>query len=275
MSEILKCAPSHPVMFNGIFDDGEIMADFLNSTGLFSISDPNSLLFTKQSLEEGIDLKTPLMDLVITIPPHTLLNVEMQNRKPNAYDINYRLGYYLSKLIGRSLEKGSGYQSKECAVFAVLNFTLYNDERYLRTFLFTDEENHKIPYFKIIVLELTKISFCDKNKLKKWMSFFNTLEPLKLIGDDTMNKETDKAFTKAIRRAIELNASDELAHLLDNYEKIEREIASQFDEGFYEGKAQGLEEGRTLIAKNLKEMGLSISEISQATGLSEEVIEKL
>lgn len=28
-----------------------------------------------------------------------------------------------------------------------------------------------IPYFKIIALELTKISYCDKNKLKKWMEF--------------------------------------------------------------------------------------------------------
>ena len=266
MKTILKAPPSHPVMFNGIFDDGEIMSSFLNSTGLFSIEDPNTLSFLKQSFEEGIDVLTPVMDLRVAIGKSSILDVEMQNRKPH-YDMNFRLGYYLSKLIGKSQVKGKKYESKECVVIAVLNFTMYDDDKYLRTFMFKDEWDITIPYFKIIALELTKISYCDKNKLKKWMEFLNSKEPQNLIGDDTLDYTMDKAFEKAIKRAIELNADDKLAQLLDSYEKLERENAS-----FYEA---GKIEERFEIARKLKCMGISVEQIVLGTGLTAQEVEKL
>ena len=41
------------------------------------------------------------------------------------------------------------------------------------------------------------------------------------------------------------------------------------------GMAEGKEEGITMVAHNLKSMGMSLAAIEKATGLSPEVIEKL
>ena len=46
-------------------------------------------------------------------------------------------------------------------------------------------------------------------------------------------------------------------------------------EGLAQGRAEGINEGIMLIAKNLKTMGLSVADIIKATGLSEDDIGKL
>ena len=46
-------------------------------------------------------------------------------------------------------------------------------------------------------------------------------------------------------------------------------------EGKAEGRAEGLAEGKAEVAVKLKAMGLSVSEITEATGLSPEQVEAL
>ena len=46
-------------------------------------------------------------------------------------------------------------------------------------------------------------------------------------------------------------------------------------EGFAEGKAKGKAEGKAEVAQNLLAMGMSVADISKATGLSEEEIQAL
>ena len=46
-------------------------------------------------------------------------------------------------------------------------------------------------------------------------------------------------------------------------------------ESLAQGRAEGINEGIMLIAKNLKTMGLSVADIIKATGLSEDDIAKL
>lgn len=47
------------------------------------------------------------------------------------------------------------------------------------------------------------------------------------------------------------------------------------EEGIEQGLKQGLERGREEIARNLKNMGLPVEQIIQASGLLPEVVEKL
>lgn len=47
------------------------------------------------------------------------------------------------------------------------------------------------------------------------------------------------------------------------------------EKGLAQGRAEGINEGIMLIAKNLKTMGLSVADIIKATGLSEDDIAKL
>ena len=46
-------------------------------------------------------------------------------------------------------------------------------------------------------------------------------------------------------------------------------------EGMAQGKAEGMAEGKEEIARNLKQMGMDVQTIVQATGLDQEVIDKL
>ena len=61
--------------------------------------------------------------------------------------------------------------------------------------------------------------------------------------------------------------------------KAYRDIKNSIDTARREGRVEGREEGRVeekiAIARNLKSMGMSISDISKATGLQEEEIKAL
>ena len=47
------------------------------------------------------------------------------------------------------------------------------------------------------------------------------------------------------------------------------------EEGFEKGMAKGIEKGISLIVKNMKSLGFPVSEISKATGMTEEDINSL
>ena len=61
----------------------------------------------------------------------------------------------------------------------------------------------------------------------------------------------------------------------DNLCVYEDAVESGFKKGMEKGMAEGKEEGITMVAHNLKSMGMSLAAIEKATGLSPEVIEKL
>ena len=60
---------------------------------------------------------------------------------------------------------------------------------------------------------------------------------------------------------------------------MEQGHAKGLEEGLEQGHAKGLEEGRTeekmKMAKNLKSLGVNVKTIMQASGLTEEQIERL
>ena len=57
--------------------------------------------------------------------------------------------------------------------------------------------------------------------------------------------------------------------------KAYRDIKNSIDTARKEGRVEGRLEEKIAIARNLKSMGMSISDISKATGLSEEGIDSI
>ena len=47
------------------------------------------------------------------------------------------------------------------------------------------------------------------------------------------------------------------------------------EQGIQQGKAEGLEQGKIIIARNMKSKGIGLDVIAEVTGLSVEDIEKL
>ena len=95
----------------------------------------------------------------------------------------------------------------------------------------------------------------------------------------------DTAVEEATKRAIEEGLAKGMAEGLEKgmAEGLEKGMAEGIEIGIAEGRAEGLVEGiekgreaerRETVAK-LKALGITLAIISQATGLSEEEIEKL
>ena len=93
----------------------------------------------------------------------------------------------------------------------------------------------------------------------------------------------DKVFDRLFKEAeIATSIPEELREYEDSL-KAYRDIKNSIDTARREGEAKGRVEGRVegekrkaiAIARNLKSMGMSISDISKATGLQEEEIKAL
>ena len=62
---------------------------------------------------------------------------------------------------------------------------------------------------------------------------------------------------------------------LKTYRDLKNSLDTAEEKGREEGRVEGRVEEKIAIARNLKSMGMSISDISKATGLQEEEIKEL
>jgi predicted transposase/invertase (TIGR01784 family) len=137
-------------------------------------------------------------------------------------------------------------------------------------------QNGKIFYDKLtyIYLEMPNFKQAEgelKTRLDKWLYFIKHLEDFQTIP--TIFK--DEIFTQAFEKA-------ELAKFgqadLEKYEmnlKIYRDYKNTVDTAFEDGKLEGKLEGKIEIAVKMKQKGVSLKDISEITGLSENEINRL
>ena len=216
-NNIIKGPISHPVVFNAFFSDKKLLSSFLNATDLFNV-DEESITILKNTIEGGVDFKTSNFDVLFELfNDKTIVDMEMQNNKPK-YDMKLRLTYYLAKIMARSLSVGEEYKENYSIVFAILNYTAFNDDEYMRVFELDDKHGNRIPYTKIIVLELTKKDNCDKKELKKWLDVFNQND-LSQIKEEGIMSEVKKKLSQ-------FNSDYILQAQLDAYEIRQKDLAT-------------------------------------------------
>ena len=89
----------------------------------------------------------------------------------------------------------------------------------------------------------------------------------------------DKVFDRLFKEAeIATFTPEELREYEDSlkaYRDIKNSIDTARKEGRVEGRVEGEKRKAIAIARNLKSMGMSISDVSKATGLQEEEIKEL
>ena len=207
--------------------------------------------------------------------------VELQKAKQNYF--KERTIYYSTFPIREQAEKGEWkgptprYNLKAIYCVGILDFTFddYENEPEKSEVVHTiklKNQNGKIFYDKLTYIYLEMPNFKQteadvETRLDKWLYFIKHLEDFQTIP--TIFK--DEVFTQAFEKA-------ELAKYgqaeLDNYEnslKAYRDLKGVIDTAFDEGKI----EGKIEVAKKMKLKGLSSSDISDLTGLSESEIDKL
>lgn len=229
-------------------------------------------------------------------------------------DFLQRALFNTSKAFIRPLEKGEAYDElRQVYTISIINdiaFHNLKDEFYHR-YVPTNVEHpeYTIKGYEMIFIELPKFrpsSVLDRKMMVLWLRFLTEINeqtkmvPVELTEDRFLSKAIgiveESAYTDAQRMAYD-KFWDEISswrtltkgyfrqghaegHAEGRAEGRAEGLAEGRAEGIAEGRAEGLAEGARQnsisTAKSLKAMGLlSLSQISDATGLTVEEIEKL
>jgi predicted transposase/invertase (TIGR01784 family) len=213
------------------------------------------------------------------------VNVEM-GLNPEAYE-PVRLEFHAGKLFtGQEIRgKDKTYDDlKQAYQVAILaNERFFGDDIPLHTFEYYDPE-HKVPLngrSRIITLELSKLGKVVEKPVKDmtspelWGVFFQYLQDKS--KRDIINEilELEEGIAMASEVLMTISRDDvERARLMSEL-KYELDTQSRLVNAERKGLAKGHAEGKLEIARNLKKMGLSVSQIAEGTGLATETIEQL
>ena len=206
-----------------------------------------------------------------------LINIEMQVSRDQ--HMVARTLYYWAKLFSGQLIVGDDYeQLRKTITINILNFRLFDDDSYWSKCCLSDKETMKqlTDLLEIQFLELNKMRKLDENSpITFWVEFFK--DPY---------SETCKELYKIVpelkeaKDILEMAKADpEKRKLMQDREDAARNYANDISQAKKEGEKIGLEKGeknaKVETAKNLLKIGLTVDQISQATGLSIEDVSNL
>ena len=227
--------------------------------------------------------KRGLLDIKAEINDGTILDIEMQME--NERNTEERATEYIGKMISEQLQVGDNYKTlkKSIVIFiANYNFLKRNSYHNIGRMKFEEtledeyvnmgyEKEEKIAskYIEFHYIELPKFkkrSPLKFTKLDQWMCIF------------TQNKEgimLAEKENKEIKRAI--NTLDFLSKDPKERERHNSIVMAEYNrlvsqQNFFE---DGKKEEKIQIAKKLLKMNMPISQIIEATELTEEEIEKI
>jgi predicted transposase/invertase (TIGR01784 family) len=253
-----------------------LLIDFLNAL-LPEASKIIDLTFknTEQLGQSDIDRKA-IYDIYCENENGEKFIVELQKAKQNYF--KERTIYYSTFPIREQAEKGEwNYNLKSVYCIGILDFTFddYESEpekSEVVHIIKLKNQNGKTFYDKLTYIYLEMPNFKQSeselnSRLDKWLFFIKHLEDFQTIPTIF----ADEIFTQAFEKA-------ELAKFgqaeLDSYEnslRVYRDLKGVIDTAYDEGKT----EGKTEVAKAMKQKGFSQKDISDLTGLAESEIDSL
>lgn len=242
-------------------------------------------ILDSESNKESEDDKFNRVDVLVENSKGELVIIEVQNSKE--YDYFHRMLYGTSKAITEHIKEGQPYaEVKKVISITIAYFDLGQGKDYVyrgtTTFkgihkndtltladkqmeLYRKNNIHEI-FPEYYVIKVGKFSNRVNDKLDEWIYFFKNAE----IKTDF----SAKGLKEASERLDEMKLNEKDAKEYKKYLKNLRDLAS--DQHTKMADAQDLiKKGKIEVAQNLKTMGLSNLDIKQATGLSDEEIEKL
>ncbi len=208
--------------------------------------------------------------------------------------IRDRVLYYSTFPIVHQAKKGTGWQFELIPIYciAILNFAIDEGEEYLRRVQLMDTESKTVFYEKLtyVYIELPKF---DKEpgelaeEVDKWVYLLKYMPELQDIPAELASAPFGHAFEIAKEAALSprerimyevslKSARDAYAEIMSARQKGREEGR---EEGLEEGREEGLAEGRRqqaqAMAQAMLARGLTLSVITEVTGLSETEIKQL
>ncbi|MDM5281036.1 Rpn family recombination-promoting nuclease/putative transposase [Paenibacillus silvae] len=283
MTELLD--PRVDFVFKRIFgseQNKDVLLAFLNSTFIETGEAPLTeiTVINTYTDKDSPEDKQSILDIKAKTVEGKLINIEMQLFNP--YHMEKRTLFYWSEMYFHQIKKGENYNLlKKCVTINILNYSCLDNERYHNVFHLREDHTgiSLTDDIEIHVMELTKLEQhavpLEQGGLVNWLLF--------LKGIDTSNWEVLAMNEPMLKKAMDTleflshDAATRMAYdarmkaLSDEKSMIEGARA----EGLREGKMEGLREGKEEMARELLALGVDMSAIVKASGLSEEEIRKL
>ena len=268
--------PKNDFVFKRIFgseENKDILLAFLNRTFTEAGESPLTeiILMNPYTDKDSPRDKQSIFDIQAKTVDGQLINVEMQLF--NKYDNEKRTLFYWSKQYSDQLEEGQSYKKlRKCVTINILNFTILPNDRYHSVFHLREDQSGItfIDDIEIHIMELSKLNqqnIPDEGGLLNWLLF--------LKSEDTKNWEVLKVNEPTLGKAMTaLEFLSQDAEARRQYEM--RQKALHDEASMIEGaRTEGETKGKLEIAQNLIQMGMDISKVAQATGLSVQELKKL
>ena len=260
--------------FKRIFGDKVLLIDFLNSLfeGERVITDLSYLNTERIGFHK--EQRKSVYDLYCNTDTGEHIIIEMQNRWQEHF--RDRALYYLSKSIVNQGVKETGWDYKLTAVYGVffVNFLLDKEptEHFCKDVMLIDKHTGKVfnSKFRQIYIELPRFlkrkEDCE-NFFEYWI--YNLINMNKM--DEISFKDKQEILARLEKVASQANLSPEDRARYEEEWKRYNDYFNTLESAHKQGEIE--EKLRT--ACSLKNLGVDVKIISQATGLSIEEIEKL
>jgi predicted transposase/invertase (TIGR01784 family) len=218
--------------------------------------------------------KLSKLDVRAMFEGDTKVGIEVQLK--NEYNKDKRSLRYWALDYSRGITEGQDYvELPGVIVVNILGFAHIPLEDFHTSFHIY-EDRHK-EYMLTDVLEMHFIEMVKWRKLKekdlndplhRWMVYFDEQSPPEMIEEVV---KMDTAIRLAEDKIVMIMRDPALLHAYDMFEltRIDYKL------GMQGARQEGKKEGKIETAKNLKDMGIAIEQITRATGLTADEIGKL
>ena len=308
MKNVKTLSPKLDVVFQALF--GEVGNESITKGFLETILERkiDSIDLSRNPIlrREFKDEKLGVLDIIAKLDENEICNIELQivDKK----NIIERILYYWSRLYSRQIKSGEDYKILQKAiVILITDFKIENLEEldyHSRWKIMEDKQGKKIiltQKLEIDIIELPKIIGKEKEQdnLLDWLYFLENPKSERV----TKKMKENENLKEAVKKLDNLSEDEKMQRIADLrqkaimdekaiYEKgleigIEKGIQRGMEKGMEEGIQRGIEKGiekgimegsqkeKIEIAKKMLELKIDKKTIAEATGLTEQEIEKI
>ena len=267
--------PSVDFCFQELLEDKEILRGFCGAILCVPPEEIEDItLLPKQLRKKYPEEKYGILDVHVWLNNGERMNIEMQSI---SYDYwQERSLFYLAKMYTDQIHEGEDYDNlKKCIHVGILDFTLFNHDRYYSRFHIWEDTSHELytDKLEIHILELPKLAKYEypQTELLRWAKFFGA----KSREEIRMLAEQDKYIDKAYRRLEEMSADEQKRWEYEMRQKVIRDQRHMLASGRREGEKIGEERGKLEMARKMLKDKMSIEKVAEYSGLPLEEIQKL
>jgi predicted transposase/invertase (TIGR01784 family) len=258
----------------------DLLLDFLNELLKEEQGQIISLTYLKNENLGATDLdRKAIFDIYCENERGEKFIVELQKTKQNFF--KDRTVYYSTFPIREQAKRADwDYELKAVYTIAILDFVFDSDkdepDKFRYDVKLSDTETNKVFYEKLTYIYLEMPKFNKKveeleTRFEKWLYVIRNLNRLDRIPDKLREQIFEKLFESA--EIAKFTPSQVLSY--EDSLKYYRDLKNSLDTAREEGKLEGMLEGKIEIATKALKKGLSINDIIELTGLTEEEIKKI